>query len=649
MKKLNSYILGGRGDTTKGATVAIKDNLYLGVNGEWLKTAKIPADKSRTGSFSDLEVVIEKNMMQDMAKFAANKEETTDPLLQEAVKYYRLAADTEQRDKAGFKPAAAKYKTIKKITNLADFAKKAKDLVMKGFPLPFAIDVDADMKDTSTNVVYAFAPSLILPDTTYYQADNQSGQQLLKIYEKSATELLQKIGESADDAQKIVTDALAFDKSMAQYEKSSEESADYVKDYNPQEIDEFAKQGGDIDFKQIIFDATEDAPKRVIVTEPRYYKNFTKIVNADTFTNVKSWMLVQYVMSVASLLSQDLRKTAGQFSLALSGNKELQNPTKQAYHIASSAFSEVLGQYYGETYFGHEAKADVEQMVRKMISIYQKRIKQNDWLSASTKKKAIVKLDKIVLKIGYPDKVKPIYSKFKIDPKASLLENTDNMDQVIIADTFAKFKRPVDRTEWVMPGHMVNACYNPSTNDITFPAAILQAPFYSLKQSSSENFGGIGAVIAHEISHAFDNNGAQFDEYGNLHNWWTKADYAKFKKLTQAMIDEFDGLDFAGGKVNGKLVVSENVADDGGLSCALEAAKGEKDVDLKQFFINWARVWQMKSTQQLMEMFLSMDVHAPAPLRANVQAQNMDDFYPTFDVKEGDGMWLEPAKRVHIW
>ena len=200
-----------------------------------------------------------------------------------------------------------------------------------------------------------------------------------------------------------------------------------------------------------------------------------------------------------------------------------------------------------------------------------------------------------------------------------------------------------------MPAHMVNAYYNPSFNIIVFPAAILQAPFYSLDQSSSENFGGIGAVIAHEISHAFDNNGAQFDEFGNLHNWWTDEDLKHFQGLAQDMIAEFDGLETEAGKVNGKLVVSENIADAGGLSCALEAAKSEPDVDLKAFFINWARIWRMKSSIERQKLLLSIDVHAPHVSRANVQPKNLADFYTTFEITSDDKMYLAPEKRVNIW
>ena len=211
-----------------------------------------------------------------------------------------------------------------------------------------------------------------------------------------------------------------------------------------------------------------------------------------------------------------------------------------------------------------------------------------------------------------------------------------------------KLTKPVDRTVWLMPGDLVNACYDPQRNDITFPAAILQAPFYSVDQSRAANYGGIGAVIAHEVSHAFDNNGAQFDEFGNLKNWWTEEDYKEFAKRTQAEIDLFDGLKYGPSTLNGKQIVSENIADQGGLTAAMTACKEEGE-DLKEFYANWARVWAEKSLEAAIKMIVSIDVHAPGPLRANVQAQCQDEFYETFDVKPGDGMYLEKDKRVKIW
>lgn len=642
-------VIGGAGDLIDAKPADYKDNLYLAVNGAWQEKATIPPDKSRTGGFTDLDEGVEKTLMKDFHEFASDESKLDDPLLLQAVKLYRLANNVDHLSKFHQQPILKDMQRITDLNNIKDLGDNLAQLSKDGFALPIDISIDADMKDTAKNVVYIGGAGLILPDKTYYDEKNESGKQLLAKYADVAGRLLSMIGYKLDEAKEIVEKALKFDKSLVPIVKSSEEWADYTKVYNPMKFDEFVAKSDVLNLKSLVVDSVNDTPDKVIVTEPRYLDNLNKLVNADTFEDIKAWMMVKFLTGNASILDEEFRQVIGEYNLALSGAKELKNRTKYAYNFAASIFSEVVGVYYGKKYFGEKAKEDVRSMVKKMIAVYEQRLSENTWLSADTKKKAVVKLDKIVIKVGYPDKIDDLYSKFEINENDSLYDNVSKIRKTIAQHNLDQYHEPVDRTKWLMPGHMVNACYDPSRNDITFPAAILQAPFYSLEQTSSQNFGGIGAVIAHEISHAFDNNGAQFDEYGNMNNWWTDEDYAKFKKLTQNMIDEFEGIPYAGHKVNGKLVVSENVADVGGLRCALEAAKGESDFDVKSFFINWARVWRNKSTQQLTEMFLSIDVHAPAPLRANVQVQNMDEFYDAFDVTEKDGMWIDKDKRVNIW
>ena len=322
---------------------------------------------------------------------------------------------------------------------------------------------------------------------------------------------------------------------------------------------------------------------------------------------------------------------------------------KAAYYLASGAYSQALGLWYAGQKFSPEAKADVEHKVATMIDVYKKRLASADWLAKETRDKAIVKLNVITPHIGYPEKLPETYAKKIIDESLSLVENAQNLAKISIAHSWSKWNKPVDRSEWHMPAHMVNAYYDPQQNQIVFPAAILQAPFYSLEQSSSANYGGIGAVIAHEISHAFDTNGASFDENGSLNNWWTEADYKAFTERTDKIVEQFDGLDSYGAKVNGKLTVSENVADLGGVACALEAAKQDDDFSARDFFINFATIWRMKARDEYMQMLASIDVHAPAKLRTNVTLPNFDDFHEEFDIKAGDPMWRAPENRVIIW
>ena len=649
MEKTN--YAGGVGDLFTGAPADsdYKDNLYLAVNGAWQVKAKISPDKASAGASMILAEEIEKKLMQDFKDFADGKQEAQGAEFKEAVKLYKMVKDAPALDPKEENPLFKDLKLVQDLNSLADLNSKVAELAYNNFDLPFYVGVSADMKDTSKNVVLVDGPALILPDKSYYEADNESGKKLLAKYAEVAEKLLVMIGYEKAEANATVVKALKFDKSIVPIVKSSEEWADYTKIYNPMKFADFVAKSQNFNLKSLVEDQIKATPDKVIVMQPRYLDNLDKLVTAETFENIKAWIIVKYVFGNASVLDENFRQTVGEYDLVKSGAKELSDRVKYAYHFVSDTFNEVVGMYYGQKYFGEKAKADVRSMIEKMISIYKQRLADNDWLSEATKEKAIVKLNKIVIKVGYPDKIEEIYKKLKVDESASLYENVVKFNQLATQEELADYHKPVDRTKWLMPGHLVNACYDPQRNDITFPAAILQAPFYSLQQTSSENYGGAGAVIAHEISHAFDNNGAQFDEFGNMNNWWTDDDYAKFKQLTQKMIDEFEGIPYAGGKVNGTLVVSENIADVAGLRCAIEAAKLEPDYDPQAFFINWTKTWQFKGTQELVDRYLATDVHAPEPLRANVQAQNLDEFYTAFDVKPGDGMWLDPDKRVSIW
>lgn len=652
MKSNHLFVRGGAGDTTAAEATRAQDNLYLSVNGEWAKTAEIPADRSTTGGFADLAIGVEERLLADFAKFRQDLTQVKTPELQEAVKLNQLALDFKKRDEDGTRPADAMLNKLDKLQNWSDVNQHLADLIKDGTALPFSLGVEPDMKNTSVYLLYVDVPGLILPDKTYYAADNESGQQLLAVWSEMAIAVLQKFGYDETQATQLVDQAKAFDAAIVPFVKNSEELADYTKQYNPYEFADFLKLTPEIDFATAIPEILASTPEKIVLTQPKYFENLSKLVTPATFDQYKSWLIVNEILSTTGFLSEELRQLGGTYGRAISGQKEAANQEKHAYRLANGYFSDVVGQYYGATYFGDTARQDVTVMIKTMINVYKKRLANNAWLSQATKDKAIVKLNNIVIKVGYPDQVRAIYSQLKIKTAAEggdLLNNILNLAKIFRLDNFAKIKQPVDRTRWAMPGNLVNACYDPSFNDITFPAAILQAPFYSLEQTNSQNYGGIGAVIAHEISHAFDNNGAKFDEQGNMVNWWTDADYAAFEERTQAMIQEFDGISYAGSQVNGKLVISENVADGGGLSCALEAAKEDDDVDLKAFFNNWAKVWRIKATNEYRQLLLSIDVHAPGPLRANVQAQNMDDFYQAFDVTEQDGMWLAPEDRVNIW
>ncbi|WP_137596663.1 M13 family metallopeptidase [Paucilactobacillus kaifaensis] len=627
----------------------IKTDLYEAVNGDWIKTAKIPDDKPATGGFNDLVDEIDKLLMNDFDKMAVDQGKSQNKMMQEFIKLYQLAKNFERRQEEQAKPLNEWLTKIDSLHSFADFQAIYVEWMKQGLPSPIAFDIDADMKNARVNALFAGAPKLILPDKTYYAEDNQSATALIKVFSQMMTELLNKLGFTSEQITQTIDQALKFDRSLVPYVKSAEESADYSKMYNPKTNDEFVAYSSTLDLDATVQALIGTRPEKIIVTEPKYFEALDEIINDDHFEDFKSWLVIQTVRGLSRYLDEDFRVISGQYSRALSGSKAPMKQKKFAYYLAAGTFDQVVGDYYGHKYFGEDAKNDVHQMVEKMISVYQHRLANNTWLSEKTREKAILKLSKLGIQVGYPDKIDDLYQKLHVNPSQSLLANELALTKVVREDMFAKWNKPVDRNQWEMSAATVNAYYHPFRNIIVFPAAILQAPFYSLKQSSSQNYGGIGAVIAHEISHAFDNNGALFDEYGNLNNWWTTADLEHFKTLSQSMVKEFDGLEYAGQKVNGKLTVSENIADAGGLSCALEAAKGENDVDIKAFFINWTTVWRMKATKQYMQLLLSIDVHAPAKLRANVQVKNLPEFYQAFDIQSQDQMYLKPEQRVNIW
>ncbi|KRM93263.1 M13 family peptidase [Lentilactobacillus senioris DSM 24302 = JCM 17472] len=629
----------------------IKDDLYQAVNGEWLKTATIPADHASAGGFMDLNDNIDKELMADFADLQKHATDAEGPMA-EFLKLYALAANFQKRDQDGAAPLKPLLKQIEDLPDMAALNAQLSNWVKMGLPLPFNFDVDADMKNTSVNALFAGVPGLFLPDKTYYAKDNPAKDQLLTVFSNMTQQLLVMADYSSAEAEAIVKSAIRFDENIAPHVKSAEESADYSKMYNPMPFSEFAQSTSELDLTALAKDLFDQVPEQIIVTEPAYYQALAGIMNLETFDDMKNWMLVKTINAYSSYLSEEFRQTGSTFGRTLSGRKATTSQQKSAFYLASGVFGQTVGDFYAHKYFGDKAKADVEHMVKQMIAVYKNRLSTNQWLGEATRQKAILKLDTLELQVGFPDHIDQLEYKFKIttaENGGSLMQNIRQISEISRLDNYARLGKPVDRSRWEMSASTVNAYYHPFKNIIVFPAAILQAPFYSLDQSSSQNYGGIGAVIAHEISHAFDNNGALFDEHGNLNNWWTKEDHEHFQKLADQMIQEFDGLPFAGGKVNGKLTVSENIADAGGLSCAEEAAKNEADYDLKAFFTGWARVWRTKATKEYQQLLLNIDVHAPAELRANVQVKNLADFYTTFNVTETDGMYLAPEKRVTIW
>ena len=630
--------------------VRIQDDLYEVVNGEWLKTAVIPDDRPTTGGFATLVENVEKIMMGDFKDFAEGKKTSDIPEMRYAISLYKKIMDEKRRNEEGIKPVLPLLEKINSLKSVDDLNNVAAEFMLEGVALPAEMDVTSDMEDATKHSFIILGPSIILPDTTYYADDNEAGKKLLGVYKDMAEKIMKFSPLSAEEQKLYIEDTLKFDALIAKKVKSQLEWSEYYKNNNPMSVDEVAKYVAPFDLKKLLNDLYGDkAPTTIVVYDPKAIKEMNGYFNAENFNLYKHWLYVKTLIKSTACLSMELKTLGTTYRRALTGVVADPVLEKEAYQIASMMYSEPVGVYYGRTYFGEEAKKDVVSLVEKIIETYKLRMKKNTFLAEQTKEKAIKKLSTIVIKMGYPDEIREIWSKLVFDENDSFFEAMRKIGAVRTKDELDKLHKPVDRTEWVMPGHMVNACYNPSSNDITFPAAILQKPFYALSQSVSENLGGIGAVIGHEISHAFDNNGANFDENGNLKNWWLDEDFKAFKELTKGMIEQFDGIEFHGGKVSGELTVSENIADNGGMGVTLEIMHTLDNADFKEYFMNWARVWCQKAKEEYIQLLLASDVHSPAVLRANMAPRNFNEWYEAFDVTEKDQMYVAPDKRISIW
>ena len=629
--------------------IRIQDDLYTFVNKEKLDSLVIPDDKPCAGGFMELADSVEKIMM---GEFEAMAESGSYPNehLERAVRLYNIVKDVDAKAEQGITPALRNLAVLDEVKTLSDFSRLYKTLNLKGIPTPLSIGVETDMKNTKQHLVYIQGAGVILPDASYYKPEMAAQkEQILGIWTGVAKMVMSKTDLSPEEQEKYVADALAFDEILGGLVKTSEEWSRYVEMYNPMEEGKVAEMLSTVDFGAILTDLFGRVPETIVVTEPRYFGDFARVLNAQTLELYKHWAYVTGLLESCPYLSEELRDMGGMYMRALTGVAKMQSVEKFAYNLASGTYSEPVGIYYGEKYFGEEAKRDITEIVYQIIDTYQKRIKTNEILGDETKEKAILKLSKMGVKMGYPDKVRPLYSKLVFNPDDSLLDIMLSLKAVKTLESYAKLDKPTEPENWAMPGHMVNACYDPFVNDITFPAAILQPPFYSLKQTRSENLGGIGAVIGHEISHAFDSNGAKCDENGNINNWWTEDDFKRFEAKVNQMIEQFDGIELPWGKVNGAFIVSENMADNGGVSVTLDIMSSTDGASYEEYFYNWARVWCQKAKPEYSQLLLSVDVHGPAILRANIPPRNFEQWYSAFDVKETDKMYIAPEKRIVIW
>lgn len=632
----------------KNATVA--SNFYQAVNKDWLLKTKIPADSPSIDNFYTLDEDIKGKLKKDIKNLGEGKETSDITGMSEFITFYKAASDYKQREKDGLEPLKPYLKEIEDIKDLNDLASKSASLTDKGIPLPFGYDVGTNAENTSQKQIQLSPPSILLPDVSIYK-DEASKKQYLTPIETATQKALEMLGYSEKNSKRIVKEALEFDEIIAKYSLSNEEMSESKNLVHPKAAEEINDYSGSFKLYDVIKGIMGRDLDTINVPNTKYFENYSKIVNQNNFSKIKSWILVQEAMAASNSLTEDYRLNFASISMAIMGTQKPISKEDTVYEMSVNLFSDVMSVYYGRKYFGEEAKTDVTGMIDKIKNVYRGRLQQNDWLTEDTRNKAIEKLDKMKVFVGYQEDVDSGTKELHLDPNKSFFELSEDIAQFGKRYTIDHFDEPVDKNKWSGSAFDINAYYNPESNSINFPAGILQAPFYDKNQSVEKNYGGIGVVIGHEITHAFDSNGADYDENGDMHNWWTKADTKAFDKRIKAFEDQWNGLEIYGTKVNGKLTVTENVADAGGLSSTLQVLKTDvTKPNLKDYFENYANIWKQKASLQYNKYTMVQDVHAPNELRVNQQLKNLPEFYEAYpQIKEGDAMYLAPSKRISLW
>lgn len=631
-----------------------QDDFYNFVNGNWMKSVEIPSDKARWGSFDELRENTDIAALKILkASLQTNFTKGSDG--QKIADLYRSFVDFDARNKLGVQPIQEQLNKIDAIKNLNDLTSYFIVYGREGGNPFYGGYVGAHMKNSSMNAVYLAGGSLGL-GRSYYQKVDENNTKTLGDYSDYISTLYAKVGQRTRDLKgpKVV----AFEKSIASYLKTIEESRDAQKRYNPIAVKDLGKLVKNVDVAQYLTSMGFKADT-VIIGELNYFKNLDKIVNEKNIPVIKEYLKFHVMNDGTSYLTQELDELAFTFfGQKLKGQKEQRALDKRGLEFVNENVGELLGKLYVKENFPEGAKAACEELVGYLVKSFEQHINDLTWMSPVTKVKAVEKLSKFNVKIGYPDKWKD-YSKLAVS--SSLAGNIRNIHIWAFEQNLAKQGKPVDKTEWGMSPQTVNAYYSPLYNEIVFPAAILQPPFYDYKADAAVNFGGIGAVIGHELSHGFDDSGSQYDGNGNLNNWWTKEDKAKFDAAANALVAQFESYEPVPGVfVNGRFTLGENIGDLGGSSVAFDAMKmylkdkgnpGEIDgfTPEQRFFLSWATIWRTKTTDAFVVNQVKTDPHSPAQYRAFGPIINLNGFHEAWGTKEGDKLYVPKEKRIVIW
>jgi endothelin-converting enzyme/putative endopeptidase len=637
--------------------VRAQDNFYRHINGGWMNKNDIPNDKTAIGSFYDLRDKADDDVKAIIEELAAtqNLKEGTDE--QKVADLFHSYMNTEKRNAAGITPIQTIFDSIENIedkTELAHFFGSHSSL---GISSPLALYISIDAKNSSRYATHIWQNGLSLPDRDYYFNEAERFVKIREGYVEHITKMFKLAGFK--EAKAAAENIMALEIRLAGYHWTRVQTRDSEKRYNKFQTANLVSITDKFNWQAFLEGEGVNSQKDIIINQPDFVKGFGEVFESTPLDVWKQYLNFQTLTSFSSYLTADLdNEDFDFFSKQLNGLKEQRPKWKRGVSVVNANLGEVIGKVYVARHFIPEAKSRMTNLVENLRNAYGASIDNLEWMSEETKQAAHVKLAAFTPKIGYPDQWED-YSALTIDAD-DLITNLINSRQVASQKEIAKLGGPIRKWEWGMTPQTVNAYYNPTVNEIVFPAAILQAPFFNMKADDAVNYGGIGAVIGHEMGHGFDDQGSKYDAEGNLRNWWTEQDLAQFKERTDALVAQYANYKvFDDLSVNGELTLGENIGDLSGVTIAYKAYKTSLNGEAapiidgltgdQRFFMGYAQIWRSKIVEKSMRNRVATDPHSPGEFRALGSLSNMNEFYLAFDVNEGDAMYIAPEKRVKIW
>lgn len=640
-----------------------QDDFYNYVNGTWMKNTEIPDDKTRWGSFNELRENTDADVLAILKKAANDPNLATSSDEAKAVTVFQLINDTIKRNELGITPLLPHVERINAIQSKADLQPYLEENIRLGGYALFGFGVSADAKDSNKNVAQLY-PGALGIERDYYLKDDEDSKKIKTAYQKHVARMFGFIGKTAEEAETLAAEVVAVETQLANARMDKVERRNPAKRYNPRTTDELGNIAKQIDWPAYLAGIGTEGVENLVVTDLGFFSSLDTILNENSISALKTYLLWTLIDGTASRLSMEIDRANWDFySKTLRGAIAQEPLEKRSIRTVNGTLGEALGKLYVGEKFPPEAKAQMKELVGNLVKAYTNRINALVWMDDETKAKAIKKLELTTVKVGYPDQWED-YSDLSLVNEAGELNYFDamlNVGAYNFAENLAELGQAVDKTKWFMSPQTVNAYYNPAYNEIVFPAAILQPPFFDFTADAAVNYGGIGGVIGHEISHGFDDSGADYDAYGNLVNWWTKKDLDEFNALGDKLANQYSAIEVLPETfINGKFTLGENIGDVGGIHAAFDALAIHHQENGKpepidgftaeeRFFLSWGTIWRAKIRDEALKNQVRTDPHSPGYNRANQPLKNMDAFYATFNVQEGDKMYLPKEDRVYIW